>query len=58
MEIVSGIYQIKVPIPDNPLENLNCYLIEGDEGWLMLVDLDGAPVARPTTSRHCRRSEA
>ena len=36
MEIVSGIHQIKVPMPDNPLGYLNCYLVEGKEGWLML----------------------
>lgn len=36
MEVAPGIYQIKVPIPNNPLENLNCYLVEGKEGWLMV----------------------
>ncbi|MFC1940728.1 MBL fold metallo-hydrolase [Chloroflexota bacterium] len=36
MEIARGIYQVKVPIPDNPLEYLNCYLIEGKDGWLMV----------------------
>ncbi len=36
MEIARGIYQLKVPIPENPLEYLNCYLIEGKDGWLMV----------------------
>ncbi len=36
MEIAPGIYQLKVPIPDNPLGHLNCYLIEGKDGWLMI----------------------
>jgi glyoxylase-like metal-dependent hydrolase (beta-lactamase superfamily II) len=36
MEIASGIHRIKVPIPDNPLGNLNCYLVEGQEGWVMI----------------------
>lgn len=36
MEIAPGIHKIKVPIPDNPLENLNAYLVEGREGWLMI----------------------
>ena len=36
MEIVSGIYQLKVPIPDNPMKHLNSYLIEGKNGWLMI----------------------
>jgi len=36
MEICKGIHQLKVPIPDNPLEYLNAYLIEGREGFLMI----------------------
>lgn len=36
MEIAPGIHQIKIPIPDNPLGNLNCYLVEGADGWLMI----------------------
>ncbi|MBI4317518.1 MAG: MBL fold metallo-hydrolase [Chloroflexi bacterium] len=37
MEIVRGIYQLKVPIPDNPLGCLNAYVIDGGDG-LALVD--------------------
>ena len=29
-EIVPGVHQMKVPIPNNPLENTNVYLIRGD----------------------------
>ncbi len=36
MEIAPGIYQLNIPIPNNPLGHLNCYLIEGKDGWLML----------------------
>ena len=36
MKIAPGIYQLKIPIPDNPLGHLNCYLIEGKNGWLMV----------------------
>ncbi|MFC1963174.1 MBL fold metallo-hydrolase [Chloroflexota bacterium] len=36
MEIVQGVHLVKVPIPDNPLGFLNCYLIEGKDGWLMV----------------------
>lgn len=36
MEIALGIYRLKVPIPDNPLGHLNCYLVEGKDGWLMV----------------------
>lgn len=36
MEIFAGIYQLKVPIPDNPLGHLNAYLIrDGDGGHLI-----------------------
>ena len=36
MEIVKGIHLLKVPIPDNPLGFLNCYLVRGRDGWLMV----------------------
>lgn len=36
MQIARGIYQLKIPIPDNPLGHLNSYLIEGKDGWLMV----------------------
>lgn len=36
MELAPDIHKIRVPIPDNPLESLNCYLIEGRQGWLMI----------------------
>lgn len=36
MKITSNIHQIKIPIPDNPLEHINCYIIEGRDGWIMI----------------------
>ena len=36
MKIAPGIHQLKIPIPDNPLGFVNCYLIEGKEGWFMV----------------------
>jgi glyoxylase-like metal-dependent hydrolase (beta-lactamase superfamily II) len=36
MKIGQGVHQLKVPIPDNPLGYLNCYLVEGKDGWLMV----------------------
>jgi glyoxylase-like metal-dependent hydrolase (beta-lactamase superfamily II) len=30
------VHLVKVPIPDNPLGFLNCYLIAGTHGWLMV----------------------
>lgn len=36
MEIAPGIHQLKVPIPDNPLGHLNCYVVKGTAGWLMV----------------------
>ena len=35
-EIMSGVYQLKVPIPNNPLENTNVYLVQGDDGYLLI----------------------
>jgi glyoxylase-like metal-dependent hydrolase (beta-lactamase superfamily II) len=35
-QIVAGIYQLKVPIPDNPLENTNIYLIQGDKNYTLI----------------------
>ncbi len=36
MEVSPGIYQLKVPIPDNPLGNLLAYLVKGDSGYLLV----------------------
>lgn len=36
MKIAEGIHQLKLPIADNPLGYINCYLVEGKEGWLMV----------------------
>jgi glyoxylase-like metal-dependent hydrolase (beta-lactamase superfamily II) len=36
MEIVHGVNMVKVAIPNNPLGFLNCYLVEGKDGWLMI----------------------
>lgn len=35
MNIASGIYQLNSPI-DPPLAQVNCYLIKGNDGWLMI----------------------
>lgn len=35
-EIRPGIQQLKIPIPDNPLENTNVYLIQGDGEYLLI----------------------
>ena len=35
MEIVKGVYQIKLPMPlGMPIDHVNVYLIEGDKGNL------------------------
>jgi glyoxylase-like metal-dependent hydrolase (beta-lactamase superfamily II) len=36
LEITSGIFRLEIPIPNNPLGCLNCYLVEGSTGWLMV----------------------
>ena len=35
-QIVDGIYQLRVPIPNNPLENTNIYLIQGDKNYTLI----------------------
>jgi glyoxylase-like metal-dependent hydrolase (beta-lactamase superfamily II) len=37
MEIVPGIVQLQIPIPNNPLGNLNAYVLKAKDGY-MLVD--------------------
>ncbi|MBI4215945.1 MAG: MBL fold metallo-hydrolase [Chloroflexi bacterium] len=36
IQVAPGVHQLKVPIPNNPLEYLLSYLIEGEKGWLMV----------------------
>jgi glyoxylase-like metal-dependent hydrolase (beta-lactamase superfamily II) len=36
IQIVDGLYQLKVPIPNNPLGWVLPYLIEGDDGWTLV----------------------
>ncbi|HEX9641297.1 MAG TPA: MBL fold metallo-hydrolase, partial [Candidatus Krumholzibacteria bacterium] len=35
-EVLSGLYQLKVPIPDNPLGWVLPYLIPGDDGYTLV----------------------
>ena len=35
-QIVKGVYQLKVPIPNNPLENTNIYLVQGDKSYTLI----------------------
>ncbi|RLC94998.1 MAG: MBL fold metallo-hydrolase [Chloroflexi bacterium] len=36
MEIAPGVYLLRVPLPVSHLDYLNCYLVEGKNGWLMV----------------------
>ncbi len=36
MEIVRGVHQIKIPMPQSSLEQINVYIIEGEEGNLLI----------------------
>ena len=36
MEIVPGIHQLKVPLQNNPLGYVSTYLIQGDDGWILV----------------------
>ena len=35
-EVLNGINQLKIPIPDNPLEYTNIYLLQGDGNYLLI----------------------
>ncbi len=35
-EIIPGIYQLQIPIPNNPLGHTNTYLVQGDDGYLLI----------------------
>ena len=35
-EIIPGIHQFKIPIPNNPLGYTNTYLLQGDDGYLLI----------------------
>ena len=36
MEVALGIHQLKVPIPVDPPGYINSYLVEGNDGWLLV----------------------
>ncbi len=36
MEIIKNVHQLKIPIPNNPLENINAYLINTPQGSLLI----------------------
>ena len=36
-EVISGLYRVEIPLPQNPLKALNSYLIKGD-GRFLLID--------------------
>ncbi len=35
-KIIPGIYQLQVPIPNNPLGHTNVYLVQGDDECLLV----------------------
>ena len=36
IEVTPGIYQLKLPLPNIPLEYINTYLVQGDKGYLLV----------------------
>ncbi len=36
IEVIPGIYQLKIPIPETSLEYINVYLVQGDNGYLLV----------------------
>ncbi|MDY6970762.1 MAG: MBL fold metallo-hydrolase [Thermodesulfobacteriota bacterium] len=35
-EVLPGIYQMRMPLPNSPLGHLNAYVLEGDDGWALI----------------------
>ena len=35
-EVIPGIYRLQLPLPDSPLEHVNVYLVQGDDGALLV----------------------
>ena len=35
-QILNGVYQLKVPIPNSPLESTNVYLLQGDKNYTLI----------------------
>ena len=40
-EVVPGIYQLQLPMPDNPTKSVNGYLVQGDNEYLLDAGTDG-----------------
>jgi glyoxylase-like metal-dependent hydrolase (beta-lactamase superfamily II) len=43
-ELLPGLFQSKVPFPENPLRDINIYIIKGKERWLMVDNGMDLPV--------------
>jgi len=54
MEIVQGVHQIKLPLPGGTLDHVNVYLIEGDEGNLLIDAGWNTPEAFSTLKEELR----
>lgn len=53
VEVVPGIYLLKIPIPDNPLGDLNSYIIQGNNSDRVLIDTGwNAPQAFDALQKH------
>jgi glyoxylase-like metal-dependent hydrolase (beta-lactamase superfamily II) len=50
-EIIPGIYQLKVPIPNNPLEYTNVYLLKTHDGYLLIDAGVNTPEALQSVKR-------
>jgi len=54
MEIVQGVHQIKLPLPGGTLDHVNVYLVEGDEGNLLIDAGWNTPEALSTLKEELR----
>ena len=56
-KIIDGVYQLKVPIPNNPLENTNVYLLRGNNSYALIDCGWGGEIAFTSLSQQLAQLE-
>ncbi len=56
MEIIQGVHQLKIPIPESSLEHINVYIVEGNEGNLLIDTGWNTPHAFETLKQQLKDS--
>ncbi len=56
MEVIRGVHQIRIPIPETSLEYINAYVVEGDEGNLLIDTGWNTPAAFDALKQQLKES--